>query len=134
MALSADRITLKKVPGEQSYPMASNTTIYAGGLVCINSSGFAVPGATTSGNKTVGVAKKGVVNPSGGSERVAVEAPIVARFKASSITQAMVGTMMMVIDDETFDDAGANSIKAGILVEFISTTEGWIYIDPALNL
>jgi hypothetical protein len=41
----------------------------------------------------------------------------------TSITQAMLGTLMCVVDDSTAADAtGTNSIKAGLLEEFISAT------------
>lgn len=132
-ALTQDRITDKRVPGLMAYPVAATTKIYAGAMVCVNSVGLAVPAADAAGNKVVGVAKRTVDNSTGaaGAMWVEVDCPIVARFNATSITQAMVGTVMHVVDDNTVDDAvGANTIKAGVLVEFISATDGWIYINP----
>lgn len=132
-ALTKDRTTEKKIPGLQSYPMAA-VKIYAGSLVCKNAAGFAAPAADTASFKTLGVATETVDNTGGaaGDKRIKVEAPLRARFAATSITQAMVGNTMYVVDDQTFDDAvGTNSIKAGILDEFISATEGWLWIDPA---
>lgn len=132
-ALTQDRITDKRVPGLMAYPVAATTKIYAGALVCVNSAGLAVPAADAAGVKVVGVAKRTVDNSAGaaGALWVEVDCPIVARFAATSITQAMVGTVMYVVDDNTFDDAvGTNSIKVGVLIEFISATEGWIYINP----
>lgn len=131
-ALTADRVTEKKVPGMVSYPVAA-VKIYAGSLVAINAAGFLAPAADTASFKVVGIALENVDNSAGaaGALRCRVEAPIVARLNATSITQAMVGTKMFVVDDQTFDDAtGTNSIVAGVLVEFISATEGRIYIDP----
>jgi hypothetical protein len=81
-----------------------------------------------------GVADERIDNSAGGNgdKWIKVKAPIVARFNASSITQAMVGQVMYVVDDNTFDDAvGTNAIKAGKLVEFISTTEGWLEVIEA---
>jgi hypothetical protein len=132
-ALTKDRITEKKVSGLKSYPVAASTKIYAGALVGLNSGGFAVPASDTAGVRVVGVADAQVDNSAGanGALTVNVDADIVARFPAISITQAMVGQVMYVVDDNTFDDAlGTNAIKAGRLVEFISTTEGWLHVVP----
>jgi hypothetical protein len=132
-ALTKDRITQKKNTGLQGYPMAA-VKIFANSLVCKNAAGFAAPAADAASFKLLGVAVETIDNTAGaaGDMRIRVEAPIRARFAATSITQAMVGNPMFIVDDQTFDDAvGTNSIKAGILDEFISTTEGWLWIDPA---
>lgn len=133
--LAADRITLQKNPtSEQAYLMASATTIYAGAMVMLNGSGLAVPAADAAGGKVVGVAKKTVINPSGGTLKVNAEHGWF-KFPATSITQAMVGTKMHVVDDQTFDDAaGVNAVVAGTLMEFVSATEGWIMIEPGMLL
>ena len=133
-ALAADRITETKERGLKSYKVATNTVIYNGSLVALNSTGFAVPAADAASLKVVGVARSQANNNPGadGAVSVKVESPILARFAASSITQAMVGQVMYVVDDQTFDDAmGTNGIKAGRLVEFISTTEGWIKVEES---
>jgi len=133
-ALTGDRITEKKEPGLKHYPVAASTKIYAGSIVAVNSSGYAVPASDTAGLRVVGVAESQADNSSGtdGAQTITVRAPIIARYAASSITQAMVGQVMYVVDDQTFDDApGTNGVKAGRLVEFISTTEGWIEIAPS---
>lgn len=130
-ALTTDRITETKHPGLKSYPVKASTKIYDGALVAVDSNGYALPAADTSGLKVVGVADSTVDNSSGaaGDLWINVKVPIIARFDASSITQAMVGQVMYVVDDHTFDDAiGTNAIKAGRLVEFISTTEGWLEV------
>lgn len=132
-ALTQDRITDKRVPGLMAYPVAATTKIYAGAIVCVNAAGLAVPAADAANLKVVGIAKRTVDNSAGaaGALWVEVDCPIVARLNATSITQAMVGTVMHVVDDNTVDDAaGTNTIKAGVLVEYISATEGWIYINP----
>lgn len=130
-ALTNDRVTQKKQPGLKSYPVLASTVIYAGSLVAIQANGFAVPAADAANLRVVGVASARADNSAGanGAISVNVEAPVIARFAASSITQAMVGQMMYVVDDQTVDDAiGTNGVKAGRLVEFISTTEGWIKV------
>ena len=136
-ALTTDRATVVKVPGMLAYPVAATTTIYAGSMVAINSAGHAVPAADTASFKVVGIARARVDNSAGaaGDLWVEVAAPVIADLPATSITQAMVGTKMYVVDDQTFDDAtGTNSIIAGVLVEFVSTTRGKVWIDPADNV
>jgi hypothetical protein len=131
-ALTTDRITPKKQRGYKTYPVAATTKIHGGALVALNSGGFAVPAADAASLKVVGVAAAQSDNSTGanGDKFVDCEAGIVARFAASSITQAMVGQVMYVVDDNTFDDAvGTNGVKAGRLVDFVSTTDGWIAVE-----
>lgn len=132
-ALATDRVTRKKMTtNEESYPVKTNVKIYSGGLVGVDSAGFAVAGANAAAVKIVGVAKNTVDNTGGadGALRVNVEEGLFF-FAATSITQAMVGQMMYVVDDQTFDDAlGTNGNKAGRLMEFVSTTSGWIFVAP----
>ena len=49
MALNQDRNTPEKEGKIFSTPMAANTLIHAGSLVCLNARGFAVPGAVATG-------------------------------------------------------------------------------------
>lgn len=132
-ALTADKITRSKfTSNEMSYPVKTNLKIWAGGMVGIDSAGFAVAAANAAALKVVGVAKKSVDNTGGadGALRVNVEEGLFL-FAATAITQAMVGQMMYVVDDQTFDDSlGTNGNKAGRLIEFVSTTLGWILVTP----
>jgi hypothetical protein len=41
--------------------------------------------------------------------------------------------MMYVVDDQTFDDDSTNKVPAGILVEYVSATSGWIDVGPAVG-
>ena len=130
--LTADIQTVSKEAKLKSYPCAVDI-IYKGSLVVVNSSGYLEP-ASDAANKTgvVGVADENVDNSGGsaGDLNCRVLSGRAFKFTATSITQAMVGTWMYVVDDQTIDDsAGAtNEVPAGVLVEFVSTTEGWIFI------
>lgn len=137
MALSADRET--KVRGtvlrEFSAPVKASTKIYKGGLTARDSNGYAVPASDTAGLQTIGIAVKQADNSSGsdGDIRVTVRQGVFT-LNATAITIAMTGTQMYVVDDETFDDAtGTNSIKAGVLVEWISNTSGYLLVDFAVG-
>jgi hypothetical protein len=117
---------------EIDYPVAGNTKIYAGSLVCLNGSGYAAPAADTAGLKFAGVALDQADNTGGadGARKVRLRRTGVFQFEASSITQAMVGDAMYVVDDHTFDDAAGptNDVRAGVLVKYESATRGWIDI------
>jgi hypothetical protein len=114
------------------YPVAANTKIYAGSLVCVSATGYAVPAADTSGYRFAGVAMEQVDNSDGsdGGKNVRLRRAGVFEFDAVSISQDMVGTAMYVADDHTFDDADGptNDIKVGLLVKYVSATKGWIDI------
>lgn len=129
--LTRDRATAYREGVELEFPVAASTKIFAGSMVCINANGYAVPAADTSGYRFVGVAMEQRDNSAGldGGHSVRVRRAGAFEFDAASITQAMVGQPMYAVDDHTFDDAaGTNSIKVGLLVKFVSTTQGWIDI------
>jgi len=137
-ALAKDRIVRKKGSGVLlPYPVAASTKIYAGAMVALNSGGYAVPAGDTASHKVVGVATTQVDNSAGsnGDLSVVIAAGIVVHFNAASITQAMAGKKMFVVDDNTFDDgAGTNGISAGILAEYVGAAEGWLYLPLPVAL
>ena len=128
-ALTRDRAMPYREGIEVEYPVAANTKIYAGSLVCISAAGYAVPAADTSGYRFAGVALEQVDNSAGGKS-VRLRRAGGFEFDAVSITQDMVGTAMYAADDHTFDDAAGptNDIKVGLLVKYVSATKGWIDI------
>ena len=131
-ALTRDRATPYREGIEVEYPVAANTKIYAGSLVCVNAAGYAAPAADTSGYRFAGVAMEQVDNSAGsdGGKNVRLRRTGVFEFDAVSITQDMVGDAMYAADDHTFDDAAGptNDIKVGLLVKYVSATKGWIDI------
>jgi predicted RecA/RadA family phage recombinase len=131
-ALTRDRATPYREGIEVDYPVATNTKIYAGSLVCVNAAGYVVPAADISGYQLAGVAMEQVDNSAGsdGGESVKLRRAGVFEFDAASITQAMVGTDMFANDDHTFDDTtgATNHVKVGRLIKYVSATKGWIDI------
>lgn len=131
-ALTRDRATPYREGIEIEYSVAANTKIFAGSLVCVNATGYAVPAADTSGYRFAGVAMEQVDNSGGsdGGQVVRLRRVGVFEFDAVSITQDMVGVDMYATDDHTFDDAAGptNDIKVGKLVKYVSATRGWIDI------
>jgi hypothetical protein len=118
---------------EMTFPVAANTVIPQNNLVCANTSGYAIPCADTAGNRFVGISKEAADNTGGasGDEWVSAYQQGNFSFSALSITQAQVGSSMYVINGSSIDDATGptNDVRVGILVKYISATEGWINID-----
>ncbi|MBM4285817.1 MAG: hypothetical protein FJ128_11310 [Deltaproteobacteria bacterium] len=131
-SLTQDRATPYRDGVEIDFPVAGNTKIYAGSLVCLNTSGYAAPAADTASFKFAGVALAQVDNTGGanGAKKVRLRRTGVFQFEAASITQAMMGDAMYVVDDHTFDDAAGptNDVRVGVLVKYESATKGWIDI------
>lgn len=131
-ALTKDRATPYRDGIELDFPVAANTKIYAGSLVCANSTGYAVPAADTAGLKFAGVALEQADNigAANGALTVRLRRSGAFQFDAASITQAMVGTAMYIVDDHTMDDASGptNDIRIGVLVKYVADTQGWVDI------
>ena len=119
-----------------AFPVYQAVKIYAGSLVCIGAAhGYAIPGADAAGNICVGVAAEQVDNTSGnsGDKWIKVWRKGIFELPATSITQAMVGDPMYVVDDQTFDETDpGNGVICGRLVKFISVTRGLIDVDVAI--
>lgn len=132
--LAADRETSRKEPGFKSVLMGTDI-IYKGGFVTYTAAGLAVAGQATAGYKFAGVAyEKKDDSAAAGTKWCKIYTEGLFKMVATSITQAMVGEMMYLTDDQTFDETPASgvAIPVGILVEYISATSGWIDIGPAL--
>lgn len=131
-ALTKDRATPYRDGIEIDFPVAANIKIYSGSLVCANATGYAVPAADTAGLKFAGVALEQADNTGGanGAKTVRLRRTGVFEFDAASITQAMVGTAMYIVDDHTMDDASGptNDIRIGVLVKYVADTIGWVDI------
>lgn len=123
---------------KRSFPVNALSVIYQGGLVCLDTDGYARPAADTSGYTCAGVAYESKTGGAAdGDVWITVEFGGDFLFTASSITQAMLNTSpaMYVVDDATVDDAAGttNDVFVGNLVQFVSTTSGWVYIPGVVN-
>ena len=132
MSLSAAR-TIPDCKGDmrvQRFRMAASTTIYAGELVMINSSGLAVPCAAAASNRgIVGVALETLTSDSSTAEYMPVGIGIF-RLPGTSATQAMVGTLVYGQADSSYGATGTNLPIAGLCVEYESASLGWVAIGP----
>lgn len=128
-ALSAERDTPQRLNQFTSLTVASNAIIYAGALVCVNSSGLAVPAADSSGFAVVGRAEATVDNR--GVLYSATKAIKVARgtfrwVNGDVIAAADIGKIVYVTNDQTVNKTGGGqNIIAGTVVD-VDTTGVWV--------
>lgn len=130
-ALAAAANRLSREDDIIGYPVLTATTIYKGAIVALDDNGYAIPATDTANLRVVGVAEDTVVNSgASGAKFVRVLSGRAFLFAATSITQAMLGDPMFVVDDNTVDDAAGatNEVPVGRLVEYVSATQGWVYI------
>lgn len=131
VALTASRETPHQNAGEIRRGLQGTAAHWKGGMLMLNATGFYVPAADAAGSQgVVGVAANSL--PAQVSEGLAACEHLVGvfEFNATSITKAMEGQTMFVVDDNTFDDApGANGVVAGVLFRYLSATRGLLWID-----
>lgn len=130
-ALAKDRETLSKDGQLRGYKVKANNTIYKGALVALGDDGYAIPATDTANLRIVGVAHEKVISPAtdaDGDKMIRVQSGKSFHFNATSITIAMLGDVMFVVDDNTVDETVTNGVPVGRLVEFIDTTHGYVYI------
>ena len=117
----------------QALPVASGATIYTGALVCMNTSGEAVPATDTAGLKLAGWA----VDQPGHDNMVVVHRKGIFRVAlGTTLDQTNVGNAVYIVDDQTVDLAATttNDGAAGVIVEILNNgAEAFIDIEPALN-
>lgn len=120
-ALTADRDTPSRSGESISLTQGSNT-IYAGSIVCVDSSGYAVPGADASGYMMVGRASKYSQNQYGNyssTKKIAVDRGVFRWANGATYTDAAIGDFAYIFDDQTVNVAGSNTydIVAGLIVD-----------------
>ena len=133
-ALSAARDTKRSSdsakPPIEVYPVATNTTIYQGGMVALNSSGYA-KAAAAGDTVVVGVAEKTVVNAGADAAvSIAVRRGVFkfANKAGDLVTQADVaGKVAYVENDQTVRHTSTSSILAGV-PKVIETDGVWVEI------
>lgn len=136
-ALTQDKKTEYTEGVEITLPVYQATTIYAGALVAVNASGYAIPASDTSGLFFMGVAREYVDNSSGSSGDKTVTVRRRGLFKMTlghSISVANIGDNVFVVDDQTVDVAAnvTNAIFCGNITGYISSASAWIDIEPAI--
>lgn len=139
MALSADRNTPTMgaggVPVLTNYPVYQSTVIYKGSLVALNSSGYLVPGATSTSLLCVGTAAENIDNSTGASGDLYCQVVQgVSRWvNGSSITFASVGALCYIVDDQTVSTSATGKSVAGTIYH-VDDQGVWVYTGLAAPL
>lgn len=126
--------TPKKAGIIQNFGVATNTRIFAGTMVALNSSGYAVPAADTSGYIVIGRASKTVDNrtgQAGAGDNAALTIDVergVFGWSSSGITDdSSVGAVAYVVDDHTVAATSTTyTIIAGTVVDY---SDGKVWVD-----
>jgi hypothetical protein len=95
--------------------MATGATIYQGGMVAVNATGFAVA-ATTTSTRVIGVAEETKTNAGAdGAATIRIRRGAVkfANKSGDLVTQALLGANCYVEDDQTVRLTATGSIVAG---------------------
>jgi len=132
MALTADRNTPKKDGELISVPVAANAKCFAGGLAVADANGYAAPGSTALNLTYLGRFEEQVDNTGGanGDKSVLVSRGKAFKFGnsgADPVTQASLGKVCYIVDDETVaatDGVGTRS-AAGVVIA-LDTNGVWI--------
>ena len=128
-ALTANRDTREVVGALVSLTVKADTTIYAGALVAVDATGYALPAANTAGLKVVGRAEHGAT---GGLPLLVKRGVFLFENKAGDLVVAAdIGSYCYVGDDETVQHtANSNAIVAGLVR---GVTADGVYVDTTPN-
>jgi hypothetical protein len=131
-ALTGERDTNQRLNEFTSLTVASNSIIYAGSLVCVNSSGLAVPAADSAGFAVVGRAEATVDNRTAvysATRTIKVARGTFQWANADVIVKADIGKIVYVSDDQTVNKTGGGqNIIAGSVVDVDSSG---VWVDTA---
>lgn len=133
-ALTGDRNTPERAGIDIVLPVAASTQIFAGALVALNASGFAIGGATAVGLKAIGRAEQNVDNSDGANGDLTIRVKRgIFRYANSAggdeIAAANIGAACYIVDDQTVaktSDTGARS-RAGRIVD-VESLGVWVEV------
>ena len=136
-ALTAERDTPERTGELVAVGVASNTTIFAGSMVAVSATGYALPASDTAGLKVLGRAESTVDNSGtagDGAQTIVVRRGVFRWTNGDTFTVADVGTLAYVEDDAQVQKAGAATydIIAGLIIA-VDTQGVWVdtYSLPA---
>ncbi len=114
--LAADRNTPERDAREFEFPVAATTQLYAGGIACVNSSGYLTKGAASTTLKCVGITTQGVNNTgSAGAVNGKVRRGCFRFANSASgdlIALADVGADCYIVDDQTVAKTNGSSSRS----------------------
>lgn len=129
-ALTAARNTKAYAPGTlRSYPMDALAVIYEGGIVALDSTGYAVPGSASTTQLAVGIAMEsktaGAVD---GDTSITVNTGVFSIAVDSAFAATNVGSLCYILNDQTVTMTSAAHSIAGVVAALDGTTGAWVSI------
>lgn len=124
MAVTAAQMQKKRTGKRRKIPVAASTTIYAGTLVFVNSSGYGVGIVNSGGNKFFGIATATVDNSSGSAGDLFVECDCDGSYElvGAGFAQSDVGKPAYASDNFTLTPTAGAVSRVGIVEEYYSAT------------
>jgi hypothetical protein len=112
----------------RDFPVYQSTTIKAGAIVCLNSTGFAINGTTTAGLRVVGRCEKTVDNSSGssGDKSVVVKRGCFRWTNYDGIASTDVGGVCYMYDDHSVAKSSGSSMCG--TVEKVDSAGVWVVV------
>lgn len=125
-ALTAHRIIKSRDAKQFVFPVADSATVYAGAMLCLDTTGKAVPASGTAGlTAVVGVAQY----PATGGGQVNVQHGCFAMDvkPGDAPTRAHIGTVVYAADDHTVMLTQGSAPKAGVVMD-VNDDGAWVAI------
>jgi len=116
-ALTQDRNTRRSDGKQIEPPVAASTRIWGGAITCVNAAGYAVPGATSTTLKAVGVSEHRADNSGGVAGAIRVRCRkgphrFANSAAADAITLADVGNDCFIVDDQTVAKTNGSNTRS----------------------
>lgn len=133
-ALTESRDTPRRAGEQVNVGVYTNTRIFAGAMVAVNSSGYAVPAATNAGLIVIGRAEATVDNRTdqpgagdSGALTVEVRRGVFGWDNNAGVTDADIGSFAFVEDDNSVDDDDpGGGVIAGVIVD---VDANYVWVD-----
>lgn len=129
-ALAAPRDTPQRAGDAISLGVYTGTTIYAGALVAVNSSGYAVNGSDAASIHAVGCAAATVVNTgASGAKTIKILQGVFRYGNGDTVSDANIGATAYIVDNATVSatNTGSNAAIAGTVVD-VDDDGVWVLI------
>lgn len=130
-ALTQDRPTPRRADEDYNDPVGSGVEIFAGSIVVLNATGYAVPATTATGLVPRGVAQEHVDNSGGGDGDVTVATRKgLFRFtNDGTVARVDIGGTAYIVDDQTVadNDGGATRSALGTIKD-VDADGVWVEI------
>lgn len=117
-AATQARDTVKRLGNQTVFAMAAATRIWGGTIVCLNASGLAVPGSTSTTLKAVGQAEATADNLAGAASALSVQVERDGWYRfgnsaaGDQIVLADVNADCFIVDDQTVAKTSGGSTRS----------------------